>query len=111
MIDQVDAPHFNVILRRNNNLRISFQVMVPTTEFSTTLRENCLIRFWNLRCGLVSGRPVICGLKIPDVTERSPVIADAVLTPACQCGVATLAVTPAGLGDHYVVPPVGKQLH
>ncbi len=110
-VGQAQAPELDVVLGRDGDLQVALAAAAGTAELCLGVGEDRLIMVQRHAGGLVGGRPELAAVHVAQVAERPPSIGGAVFAPAGERQVAVAAVAAAGMGQHAVVAPVGKQLH
>ena len=85
--------------------------MLATAKLGSGFGEDRFVAVGSLERWLVGGRPERPAGGITQVTERAPVVARAVLAPACDRDILPMAVAAARIGDHHVVAAIRQELH
>ena len=110
-VGDAHAAQFDIVFRRDDNLRIGFDIVVAAPEFGAAFGEHRLVAVGALAGRLVRGRPELAADHVAQIEKRAPVIAGAVFAPARDREVAPAAVAAAGVGHHDMVAAVRQQLH
>src|SRR6185437_6089817 len=111
MVRERDTPQFDVIFRRNSNLRVGLKFSFTTTKLHLGFGEDGFVRFEGLRSWLMSSRPEPSGANVTDITKSSPWIARGVFTPSGYRHVFPSAVSSACIGNHHVILAIREQMH
>src|SRR5437016_10057778 len=80
-VGERDSPQFNVVLRRDRNLRVGLQISLTAAELDLGFRKNGLIRFQRFHSWLICRRPELSCGNVADIAESPPGITSGVLTP------------------------------
>ena len=106
-VHQVYPPYLNVVLGRNNNLSMCFNIEVTAPELCTPLGKNGLIIPGLLTSWLVGCGPETTIFHIPDKTEITPIITCGVLTLTSNRNILPSAIATSCMGHHHMVISIG----
>ena len=110
-IGDLDAAELDVVLGRNHDLGMRLQIEVSAAKLRAPLGKDGFVMFRLLERRLMRGRPELTACHVAQITERSPVVAGDVFTPARDRQIFPAAASAPGVRDHHVVAPVRQQLH
>jgi hypothetical protein len=110
-VGQPQAPQFQVVLRRDDDLGVRIDAVVPPAEFGATFAEHRLEPLARHARGLQRRRPDDAAVDVAQVAEAAPGVGGAVLAPSSDGHVLPAAVAAAGVGEHHVIAAVREQLH
>ena len=106
-----DPAQFDIILRRDGDLRMRVEVVVAAAELRSSAREDRFVGVRPFERRLIRRRPELPARRVAQVAECTPIVAGAVFAPACHRDVLPAAVTAAPVRDHHVVSAVRQKLH
>src|SRR6187401_1822026 len=92
-IGQSDSAEFDIVLRRDADLRVRLNLLVYATKFRSGLREDGLIAFRRLGGWLPGIRPDGATVRVTQITKAAVAVAGRVLAPSRDGQIAPSAVT------------------
>src|SRR5208282_1236425 len=105
-----DAADFDVILWRNSDLCIGFELVVVAAELHPPLGEDRFVAVRGFERRLKCGRPELAARDGTDIAKCTPVVAGTVFAPARHRNVLPATVAATGVCDHDMISAVRQQL-
>src|ERR1700730_10713282 len=106
IISQGNPTHLRVILRRDEDLHVSYDACVAAPEVCFVFREGNFIRLRRLEDRLMTRRPYGAASHVAQVNKCSPVVSSDVFPPAGDRICAAVGITGARGRDHDVVSSI-----
>ena len=101
----------DVVLRRDDDLGVGFEVVIAAPKLRARLREYGLVVRRAPQRRLVRSRPEVAARHVAEIAERSPVVAGAVFAPPGHREVLPAGAAATRVRDHDVQPAVRQELH
>ncbi len=105
-VGQAQTPQLDIVLRRDHDFQMRFNVAVASPVFGTTFTEQRFIGRRAFERRLVRSGPVFSGLYIAQIDEAAPIVARHVFAPAGNGHILPAAVATTGIGQHHMITTV-----